>query len=271
MCDDDVCNGPVDVDDRLIRAQKLAAFGRFACSVAHDVNNMLVVINGYSDLVARRVTDETLRADVGEIRRAGERAATLTRQVLAFCRDDEPRPHLVGLNDVVWGVESMVRVLVGQQVVLTTELDPALGSVLADHAELEQIVVNLAVNARSAMPDGGTLLIETANVRCAAEDLARDAETEPGRDYVRLRVRDSGIGMNNETRTRIFEPFYTTKPPGEGTGLGLAIVLRSVEQSGGHLVVTSEPGAGSTFDVFLPTAHMSHRSTTQVNARMIKA
>jgi len=240
------------LEEQLRRAQRLEAVGRLAGGIAHDFNNMLVVINGYSDLIARRVADDEVRADVREIRRAGERAATLTRQLLAFSRQQVLRPRVLSLNDVVRGVEAMLRALIGDDIVLVTALAPALGSVLADPGQLEQIVVNLAVNARDAMPGGGTLLIETAEVSFGADQVRQLPGMQAGRDYVRLRVRDSGIGMDAQTRERLFEPFFTTKPLGEGTGLGLAMVLGIVEQSGGHLDVTSSPGAGSTFDLYLP-------------------
>jgi len=257
---------PLELDEHVAQAHKLQTLGGLACGIAHDVNNTLVVINGYSDLIAARVADDKIRADVCEIRRAGERAATLTRQLLGFCRHEESRPRVLTLNDVVRGVESMLRALIGEAVVLETALAPALGSVLADHGQLEQVLVNLAVNARGAMPNGGTLLIETADVRFGAEDVTPLPQMEPGRDYVRLRVRDSGIGMDAQTRERIFEPFFTTKPLGEGTGLGLAIVLGIAEQSGGHLDVTSRPGAGSTFDMYLPTSPAALEPTNEADA-----
>jgi len=248
------------------QAQNLEAVGRFVCGVAHDINNMLVVINGYSDLVARRIPDSSIRAEVREIRRAGERAATLTRQLLAFCRNEQPCPRVVSVSDVVQGVETMLRALIGNEIALTAALAPASGLVLADPGQLEQMVVNLAVSARDAMPDGGTLLIETADVSLPAGDSPQHVEMQPRRDYVRLRVRDCGVGMAADTRRRIFEPFFTTKPTGEGTGLGLAIVLGIVERSGGHLVVTTEPGGGTTFDAYLPTWQASPEPTSDLHA-----
>jgi two-component system cell cycle sensor histidine kinase/response regulator CckA len=242
------------LEEQLRRAQRLETVGRLTGGIVHEFNNMLVVINGYSDLVAARVADDELRADVREIQHAVERAASLTRQLLMFCRHETPRPQVVSLNNVVRGVEAMLRALIGEEIVLETVLAPALGSVLADHGQLEQVAVNLAVNARGAMPDGGRLLIETANVGYGPDDVRRPAGLDPGPDYVRLRIRDSGIGMDAQTRQRIFEPFFTTKPVGEGTGLGLGIVLGIVEQSGGHVDVASRPGAGSTFDIYLPAA-----------------
>jgi len=239
-------------EQQLRRAQKLEAVGRLAGGIAHDFSNMLLVINGYSDLVAARVADEEIRADVQEIRRAGERAAALTRQLLAFCRHESPLTQVLSLNDVVRGVESMLTALVGETIVVEIGLAPALGSVLIDCGQLEQVLVNLVVNARGAMPDGGTLSIETADVSFGADDAVESASLVPAGRYVRLRVQDSGVGMDAQTRERIFEPFFTTKPPGEGTGLGLAIVLDIVQQGGGHLDVTSAPGAGSAFDVYLP-------------------
>jgi two-component system cell cycle sensor histidine kinase/response regulator CckA len=248
-----------ELEEQLRQAQKLEAVGRLAGGIAHDFNNMLLVINGYSDLVAARVADEDIRADVREIRRAGERAATLTRQLLAFCRHEVPIPRPVSLNDVVRGVETMLQALIGDRIVLLTSLDAAVQPVMAAPGQLEQIVVNLGVNARGAMPDGGTLLIETATVNLWRHDAAALPGNQSPDRRVRLRVRDTGIGMDAETRRRIFEPFFTTKPLGEGTGLGLGIVLGIVEQSGGHVDVTSRPGAGSTFDVYLPV----HGGATQ--------
>lgn len=243
--------GPLGTEQQRIQAQKLEAVGRVAGDIAHDFSNMLLVINGYSDLVAARVADEAVRADIQEIRRAGERAATLTRQLLAFCRQEPPLPQVLSLNDVVRGVERMLRALLGETIVLTTRLAPTLGAVLADVGQLERVLVNLVVNARGAMPEGGTVWIETADVSPGRDDpaaLALDGAC------VRLRVRDSGVGMDAQTRARIFDAFFTTKPPGEGTGLGLAIVLEIVQHHGGHLDVTSSPGAGATFDVYLPTS-----------------
>jgi two-component system cell cycle sensor histidine kinase/response regulator CckA len=261
----------LELEEQLRQAQKLEAVGRHACDIAHDFNNLLVVINGYSDLVGARVADEATRADVREIRRAGERAATLSRQLLAFCRHEVPRLRVLSLNDVVRDLEATLRALIGAAVILETALAPVLGSVLADPRQIEQIVVNLAVNARDAMPSGGTLLIETADVRFSQDDGRYPSGLEPDRDYVRLRVQDSGIGMDAQTREHIFEPFFTTKPLGEGTGLGLAMVRGIVEQSGGHVSVTTRPGAGSTFDIYLQRRLAAPEPTSAVRASVGRA
>ena len=256
----------VDMDERVRQAARLEALGRLVADVAHDLNNMLLVISGYSELVAASVTDDAVRADALEIQRASERAAALTSQLVAFGQQDAPASHLVCLNDVVSGVETLLRMMLGPNIGLGTGLAPELGSVLADRAQLEQILVNLAINARGAMPDGGALLIETAGVRFDATDGARPSRAVPGRDYVRLRLRDSGTGLDAQTRECSFEPFFTTKPLGAGPGLGLAIVRGIAEQGGGFVNVTCQLGAGSTFDVYLPT-QPDVASTTSAKAR----
>jgi signal transduction histidine kinase/DNA-binding LacI/PurR family transcriptional regulator len=228
-----------NLESQLRLAQKMEALGRLAGGIAHDFNNLLLVINGYSDLVlAELPPDNPLRNDVDQIRHAGEQAATLTSQLLAFGRKQILEPRVLGLNDVVVEVETMLRRLIGEDVELVTRLDPSLPQIRADRGQIEQVIVNLAVNARDAMPGGGRLTIATAN-------------EEPS---VLLTVSDTGLGMDPETQARVFEPFFTTKDQGGGTGLGLATVFGIVEQSGGHIDVESRPNEGTTFRVSLPRA-----------------
>jgi signal transduction histidine kinase/ActR/RegA family two-component response regulator len=238
------------LQERLRQSQKLEALGRLAGSVAHDFNNMLMAINGYSDLALRSLGPaDPLRESLNEIRRAGERAATLTRQLLAFSRRQVLEPRVVDLNGVVRGVSSLLRRLIGENVKLVTRLEPRLGKVKVDPAQIEQVLMNLAVNARDAMPDGGVLTLETSNLEVGEGN--RVAGLPPG-SHVMLRVTDTGTGMDEATRARLFEPFFTTKGPAQGTGLGLAIVYGIVKQSGGHIWVDSEPGRYTSFRIYLP-------------------
>jgi PAS domain S-box-containing protein len=230
------------LEARLLQSQKLEAMGRFAGGVAHDFNNVLTAITGYSDLLlARPALSDEARADVREIRRAAERAATLARQLLAFGRKQALEPRVLALNDVVREIEAMLERLIGDHIELRMALANDLGPVRVDRGQIEQVIVNLVLNARDAMPDGGTLTLATENV---------DLETP----CVKLSVTDTGIGMDEETAARIFEPFYTTKGVEQGTGLGLATVYGIVEQSGGHVDVWSRPGEGAVFSVVLPRA-----------------
>jgi two-component system, cell cycle sensor histidine kinase and response regulator CckA len=242
------------LEAQLRQAQKMEAIGQLAGGVAHDFNNLLTTILGYSDLVADALADRPeLRSQVEEIAKAGQRGAALTRQLLAFSRKEALQPRLVDLNAVVEGVETMLRRLIGEQVELATRLQPGLGSVMADPSQLEQVIVNLALNGRDAMPDGGQLLIETSEVELDAVEARGHAGASPCRE-VRLAVSDSGCGMGAVTRARIFEPFFTTKEPGRGTGLGLSTVYGIVQQCGGRIEVDSEPGRGSCFKIYLPRA-----------------
>ena len=237
-------------EERLRQAAKMEAVGQLAGGVAHDFNNLLTVINGYSGqaLKAARPGDPHAEA-LAEIHAAGRRAAALTRQLLAFGRRQVLQPREVGLNGLVADLVRMLGRLLGEDVRLVTDLSPAAGAVRVDPGQLEQVVVNLCVNARDAMPRGGTLTVATDAVARPAPDAGADGP--PGR-YARLAVTDTGCGMTDAVRERVFEPFFTTKGVGEGSGLGLSTVLGIVEQSGGRVEVRTAPGAGSTFAVLLP-------------------
>jgi signal transduction histidine kinase len=226
--------------------------GQLAGGVAHDFNNLLTAITCSVSLVSEGLApDHPARADVEEIRAAAERAAELTRQLLAFSRQQMLRPTLLDLNQVVRGIERMLQRMLGADVAVRTRLEPALARVHADAGQVEQVLVNLAVNARDAMPGGGALVIGTANVAVGAPLAHRHGVVEPGA-YVTLTVRDTGLGMDEATLARVFEPFFTTKEVGKGTGLGLATVHGIVHQSGGQIVVESAPRKGTTFTIYLP-------------------
>jgi PAS domain S-box-containing protein len=238
------------LEEQFRQAQKMEAVGRLAGGVAHDFNNMLTVINGYSDLLLIAMpSKDTNRASIAAIRDAGERAAGLTAQLLAFSRKTVVQPKVLDLNEVITASERLLRRLIGEDVVLTTALAPALGRIKADPTQVEQVVMNLAVNARDAMPTGGRLTIETRNA--AVGGPAADDPLEPGA-YVLLSVSDTGSGMTEDVKANIFEPFFTTKGPGKGTGLGLSVVYGIVTQCGGQIKIESAVGAGTTFHVWLP-------------------
>ncbi|GIX48610.1 MAG: hypothetical protein KatS3mg131_2821 [Candidatus Tectimicrobiota bacterium] len=238
-------------EEALRRAQKLEALGRLAGGVAHDFNNLLTAIFGYSDLVLRHPRcDPALHHYVQQIIKVAERGAGLVRQLLTFSRNQPVEPTLLDLNAVVIDLSRILRRVLGEDILLDTRLAPDLGLICADRNQLEQVLMNLAVNARDAMPGDGTLRIETANVELDAATAQRQgAVTGP---YVCLTVSDTGCGMDEATQARIFEPFFTTKAPGKGTGLGLATVYGIVKQSGGHIEVRSQVGSGSTFTIYLP-------------------
>ena len=234
------------------QAQKMEAIGRLSGGIAHDFNNLLGVIIGYTEVMEPHVSpSDPLHKSVQEIKKAGERAALLTRQLLAFSRQQVLEPKVLDLNTVVVDVENLLRRAIGEDIELTTVLEPTLGRVMADKGQIEQVIMNLAVNARDAMPNGGKLNIETANAELDATFVRDTPYVRPG-PYVQLVFTDTGTGMDAETQAHIFEPFFTTKERGKGTGLGLATSYGVVKQSNGYIWVYSERGKGTTFQICLP-------------------
>ena len=239
-------------EEQLLHAQKMEAVGQLAGGIAHDFNNLLTGILSYSDLVLQELRpDDPIRADLEQIRHAGQRAAALTRQLLAFSRRQVLQPRVLSLNASVTELDSLLHRLLGADITLETELDPGLWYVLADPGQLEQVLVNLVVNARDAMPDGGVVTVTTAPAELSDDQARRFGSIVPGPCAI-LTVSDTGSGMDEETRLRVFEPFFTTKPVGKGTGLGLSMVYGIVEQHGGAITVESSPGHGTTFRIYLP-------------------
>jgi signal transduction histidine kinase/ActR/RegA family two-component response regulator len=240
------------LEEQLRQAQKMDALGRLAGGVAHDFNNLLTVIKGNSDLALDRIKPtDAVRANCEQIRRVADRAALLTRQLLAFSRRQMLQPKILDLNELIVEMGRLLQRLLREDIEYKTQLGEPLGHVQADPGQMEQVLLNLIVNAADAMPKGGTLTIETANVH-VDERFAQSRTPLATGDYVMLAVSDTGYGMEASTKARIFEPFFTTKEPGKGTGLGLATVYGVVKQSSGYIFVDSEPGTGARFEIYLP-------------------
>ena len=241
------------LEDQLIQAQKMEAVGRLAGGVAHDFNNLLTVILGFGEMLREHVEGNVVALEaVGEVFEAAERAAALTQQLLAFSRRQVSTPRVTSLNEVVRHIDKMLRRIIGEDIELRTNLSRDLSTARIDPVHIEQVILNLAVNSRDAMPHGGKLSIETANVEWNGATAQGDKRVEAG-SYVMLAVSDTGNGMDNETMSRIFEPFFTTKELGKGTGLGLSTVYGIVKQNGGEIQVYSEPGLGTIFKIYFPS------------------
>ena len=248
------------LEDQLLQAQKLESIGRLAGGIAHDFNNMLFAIRGYADMLLEdlaaagdSIGTAALRPGVEAIGDAAERASALTAQLLIFSRRHAVHPVVVDVRDAIVSIEPMLRRVIGEQVRLVLALDPVTGEVRADPSQLDQILLNLVVNARDAMPAGGTVTIETGNVVFDEAYAEEHFDVAPGA-YVMLAVSDTGYGMDRETRLHVFEPFFTTKGPGLGTGLGLSTIYGILRAAGGHIWLYSEPGRGTTFKLYFPRA-----------------
>jgi len=252
-------------EEQLRQAQKMEAVGKLAGGVAHDFNNLLTVINGQTDLSLRRLSqDDPMYQKLEAIKGAGDQAASLTRQLLAFSRKQVLQPKVLDLNQVIFGTNKILQRLIGEDIDLLIGLGPELGKVKADPNQIEQVLMNLAVNARDAMPHGGKLTIETDNVLVDEEYASHHFSVHPGK-YVVLAVSDTGCGMDETTQSHIFDPFFTTKEVGKGTGLGLSTVYGIVKQSGGNIWVYSEVGKGTTFKIYLPCVE-SHAQEPKIRA-----
>jgi two-component system, cell cycle sensor histidine kinase and response regulator CckA len=240
------------LEKQLRQTQKMEAVGQLSGGIAHDFNNLLGVIIGCSEILEQRLPEnDPMRKECGQIKKAGQSAASLTRHLLAFSRQPVLEPKVLDLNSIVLHVETMLRRLLGEDIDLRTNLESGLGAIQADQSQIEQVILNLAVNARDAMPQGGELIITTANVELDEEHARLHLPQKPGA-YVQLTVVDTGMGMDAETQSRIFQPFFTTKELGKGTGLGLSTVHGIIRQSGSHIWVYSEPDQGSAFKIYLP-------------------
>lgn len=254
-----------DLETQLSQSQKMEAIGRLAGGVAHDFNNLLVVIQSYAELLREEFSEhDAKRGDLEEILAAARRAAALTKQLLAFSRSEPVQPTELRLSEVVTGIEKMLRRIIGEDIELHTELAPSLGVIRADAGQLDQVILNLSINARDAMRGGGRLTISTRNVTIDGEYESAHVDIPPG-EYVMLAVTDSGTGMDPETQRRIFEPFFTTKEVGQGTGLGLATVYGIVQQSGGHIRVHSEVGFGTSFEIYFPRLDETSATPEQIS------
>jgi len=240
------------LEAQFIQSQKMEAVGRLAGGIAHDFNNLISVILGYSSFLLETVTDaEDIHSDINEIQKAGERAASLTRQLLAFSRKQPLQPRVLRLDRLVCDMEKFLRRIIGEDIELVTKANDNLGDIKADPGQVEQVIMNLAVNARDAMPSGGTLTISTGSAALDGSFRNVSPEARPG-NFITLTITDTGSGMSREVLNHVFEPFFTTKEPGKGTGLGLSTVYGIVRQHDGFITVNSEPGKGTTFAIYLP-------------------
>ena len=256
-------------EEQLRQAQKMKAVGQLAGGVAHDFNNLLTVINGYCAMALQKEEEvRPLRKNIEEIQKAADRAASLTTQLLAFSRKQVLQPRVLQLNEVVSGMEKMLRRLIGEDIEFSTSFDSVLGNVKADPGQIEQVIMNLVVNARDAMPRGGKLTISTSNVIVDQKTKFRNRTLEVG-EYVMLDISDNGVGMTEEVKTHLFEPFFTTKGLGKGTGLGLATCYGIICQSGGDIRVYSEPNAGTTFKIYLPHTNATVEPVAKVNSETL--
>ncbi len=260
------------LEEQFIQAQKMEAIGRLAGGVAHDFNNILTVINGYSEvLLSKSNMDQSIRSKIEMIKKAGEKAKSLTDQLLSFSRRQTVQPQNLNLNNLIRNTSKMLRRLVGEDIELTLYLSPALSDILIDPGQVDQILMNMVINARDAMPDGGKIIIETASAEVDEQFIHNHIDIQPGH-YVQLIITDNGIGMNKEIQAHIFEPFFTTKEAGKGTGLGLATIYGIVKQNNGSITVYSEPEVGTTFKIFFPVIQETNTSgeedksdTTELN------
>jgi two-component system cell cycle sensor histidine kinase/response regulator CckA len=248
----------LEMEAQLRQSQKMEGMGRLAGGIAHDFNNLLTIICGYTEMVLSRLEPESEAVDyLRQVQGATDRARNLTQQILAFSRKQMLETRVINLNAEVSSIESMLRRLIGSDVEIVTHLDPLLGNARADSAQVQQVLLNLVVNARDAMPQGGTLTLQTANI--VQDDAAASRRPElPAGEYVMLAVRDTGSGMPPDTLSHAFEPFFTTKSAGQGTGLGLATVFGIVKQHGGHVAAVSEPGRGTVIQIYLPRTHEAY-------------